>query len=108
MSEHVFDEAKWQAMTIFARMGNIGSEVGRSAKAFMANDSESFDGAFRRTIDLFDATVAGLVRQRSCRVREVLLARDQFVAQYFGDLPAVSPGLEAYFMQFAVADRIKK
>lgn len=108
MSEHVFDEAKWQAMTIFAQMGNIGSEVGRSAKAFTTNDKESFDGAFRRAIDLFDATVAGLVRQRSSRVREVLLARDQFVAQFYSDLPAVNPGLEAYFMQFAVADRIRK
>ena len=108
MSEHVFDESKWQAMTIFAQMGNIGSEVGRSAKAYQSADTESFNGAFRRALDLIDSTVDGLIKIKSPRVKELLLAREQFTLQYFGDVKAIDPGLEAYFTQFAIADRMSK
>ena len=108
MSDHVFDEAKWQAMSIFAQMGNIGSEVGRAAKAFNADDAVSFEGATKRALDLFDATSADLTRQKSPRLKEVLLARDQFTSQYFSDNPRVDSGLEAYFMYFAIAERMTR
>ena len=108
MSNHAFDTSKWQSMTLFAQMGNIGSEVGRTSKAFKASDKESFDGALRRAYDLFDATTNGLIKADSPRVREVLLARDQFSQQYFSDNPKVDDGLEAYFMQFAIADRLSR
>jgi hypothetical protein len=108
MSEHVFDQAKWQAMSIFAQMGNIGSEVGRAAKAYSTNDVASFEGATKRALDLFDATCAVLVTQKSPRLKEVLLARDQFTSQYFSDIPYVDSGLETYFMQFAIADRMTR
>lgn len=108
MNNHVFDVGEWQAMSIFAQMGNIGSEVGRAAKAFEGGDQDSFNGAFCRAIDLFDATATGLVRDKSPRTKEVLLARDQFSSQFFSDSPCVDPGIEAYFMQFAIADRLNR
>lgn len=33
MSKHIFDKEKWRKMTIFEKMGNIGSEVGRAFSA---------------------------------------------------------------------------
>lgn len=108
MSSHNFDVEKWQNMSIFAQMGNISSEVGRTAQAFQQNDQDSYDGALRRALDLFDATVGGLVKQKSPRLKEVLRAREVFTAQYFSPTPGVDPMLETYFMQFAIADRINR
>lgn len=108
MNNHDFDIAKWQATSIFAQMGNIGSEVGRSAKAYANGDTVSFEGAFKRALDLFDATTSGLVKSKSPRVKEVLLARDQFTQQYYGDNPKIDPSLEVYFMQFAIAERLQR
>jgi hypothetical protein len=109
MSSHVIDKARWQSMSIFWQLGNIGSEVGRSARAYLNGDTEGFQAAFARGIDLFDATVEGLVKTgQSARTREVLLSRDQFVSQFFSDTPKVEPSIEEYFMQFAVADRMKR
>lgn len=108
MSKHIFDKEKWQAMSFAAQMGNIGSEVGRSAKAYASGDTQSFDGACMRALDLFDATVAGLAKSKSPRLKEVLLARDQFTQQYYGDQPKIDPSLEVYFMQFAIAERLQR
>ncbi len=108
MIKHIFDKEKWQEMSFAAQMGNIGSEVGRSAKAYASGDTQSFDGAFRRALDLFDATTDGLVASKSPRLKEVLLAREQFTQQYFGDQPKIDPGLEVYFMQFAIAERLQR
>jgi hypothetical protein len=108
MNSHTFDTEKWQSMSIFAQMGNIGSEVGRAAKAYSNEDKDSFDGAFRRAIDLFHATTDGLVASKSPRVREVLLARDAFVSQYYGNIPEIDASLESYFMQYAIADRLTR
>ncbi len=104
---HQFDVEKWHKMTIFAQMGNIGSEVGRAANAYNNNDA-SFQAATKRALDLFDATVTGLVSIKSPRTKEVLLARESFTSQYFSDEPAVDPSLEQYFMQFAIADRLQR
>ena len=108
MSSHTLDTEAWQKMSIFAQMGNIGSEVGRAAKAYTSADAVSFDGAFRRALDLFDATISAQVDAKSPRLKEILLAREQFTAQYYGDTPAVDPSLESYFMQFAIADRLQR
>jgi len=107
-SSHVIDADKWQAMSIFAQMGNIGSEVGRAAKAYATNDTASFEGAFRRAIDLFDLSSAQSAKEKSPRLKEILLARDQFTSQYFSDTPYIDSGLEKYFMQFAIAERLNK
>lgn len=105
---HDFDNAKWQSMSVFEQMGNIGSEVGRAARAYSADDTVSWEAALKRGLDLFDATIEDFAKSKSPRLREVLLARDQFVSQYFSDNPAIDPKLENYFMQFAIAARLSR
>lgn len=103
MSEHVFDKAAWQGLTVFEQMGNIGSEVGRALDAKRRGDEVAMIGAFYRGLDLLDATADSLATQKSPRLTEILRAREQFAA-------AVESGtdnkLEAYFMNFAFAARI--
>ena len=43
--EHVFDRQKWQSLTIFEQMGNIGSEVGRAFAARRRGDTAAMTGA---------------------------------------------------------------
>lgn len=106
--QHKIDAERWQSMSIFWQMGNIGSEVGRSAKYFSDNRMDDFRSALARAIDLFDITVAGLIARKQACVHEVLIAKDQYLSQFFGDTPKIDPSIEAYFTQFAIADRLNR
>lgn len=106
MSKHVFDKQKWAAMTIFEQMGNIGSEFGRAMNAKNRGDKQLLEGALYRGLDLFNLTIEILVLQKSPRLREVLLARDQFTEFILTDKK--DPKLDDYFMQFAVAARLNR
>jgi len=46
--EHVFDRQKWQSLTIFEQMGNVGSEVGRAFAARRRGDTAAMTGAWQR------------------------------------------------------------
>ena len=98
VSEYVFDREKWQSLTIFEQMGNIGSEVGRAFAARRRGDTAAMTSAWRRGLDLLDATAEQLARQKSPKLREVLCARELFAGME-------DESLEDYFMWFAVAAR---
>ena len=101
MSSHVFDTKKWAALTMFEQMGNIGSEVGRSMNALQRGDEESLNGAYRRGLDLIDATVSAWHSEP--RKRELLRAREVFTDAV--ESKRVDRQLDNYFMQYAVAAR---
>lgn len=101
MSEHIFDRNKWQNLTIFEQMGNIGSEVGRALAAKRRGDEVAMNGAFFRGLDLIDATTEALAAKKSPRLVEVLRAREQFA----DSVENSDNGIEQYFMQFAIAAR---
>ena len=106
MSKYHVELEKWAALDILNQMGNIGSEVGRSIKAKNDGDQERFEGALKRALDLFDATTEVLTAQQSPRVREVLLAKYQYLSLFFARRRSEDPvSLENYFMQFAIAAR---
>lgn len=97
----MFDTTKWQSLTIFEQMGNIGSEVGRAYNAKRRGDEAAMNGALYRGLDLIDATAEKLARDKSPKLREVLRAREQFAA-------LEDDTLEQYFMNFAIAARIER
>lgn len=98
MSKYVFDKQKWQNLTIFEQMGNIGQEVGRAFAARRRGDTAAMTGAWQRGLDLLDATAEQLARQKSPKLREVLRARELFAGME-------DESLEDYFMWFAIAAR---
>jgi hypothetical protein len=109
MNRYQVDRARWAQMDILNQMGNIGSEVGRTISAKRRGDDERFDGALNRALDLFDATTESLAAQRSPRLKEVLRARDQFLSLFFaGTFEQDADNIERYFMQFAVAARLRQ
>jgi hypothetical protein len=109
MTSYAVDRQRWATLNILEQMGNIGSEVGRSIAARRAGNQERFDGALKRALDLFDATTEVLIAQKSPRVREVLIAREQFLNLFFGKAPKGDDRkIEKYFMQFAIAARLRR
>ena len=100
---YTIDRERWKQLSIFDQMGNIGSEASRTLK--LKRNGEDFQAALIRALDLFDATVELLVRNKSHRTKEVLRARDQFLqALFISD----DPTIETYFMQFAIAARLNR
>ncbi len=101
MSSHEFDKEKWAALSLFEQMGNIGSEVGRSMNALQRGDKDSLYGAYRRGLDLIDATVDAWNSEP--RKRELLRARKLFTDAI--ESQKIDRQLDAYFMQYAIAAR---
>ncbi len=92
---------EWAKRSLFEQLGNIGSEVGRTLK--MKRRGRDFEPALIRALDLFDATVTGLITTHPHRAKEVLRAKECFLdALYVKD----DPSIETYFMQFAIAARM--
>ncbi|WP_165052258.1 MULTISPECIES: hypothetical protein [unclassified Adlercreutzia] len=106
MASYQVDRGAWGRYTIFEQMGNIGSEVGRAIKAHRSGNDKRRQGAMDRAFDLFDATVECLADRQSPRLREVLLAREEF-ARLFSDgaFDEDADALERYFASFAIAAR---
>jgi hypothetical protein len=101
------DRDRWAHLSICEPMGNIGSEVGRAINAKRNNMPERVEGAINRALDLFSATVEVILREgtHKHRVREVLRARDEFLALFYDDRFDEADKIEEYFMHFALAAR---
>lgn len=104
--KHEIDDEKWAKLSIFEQMGNVGSEVGRALAAKRRGDQESMTAALYRGLDLLDATARVWAGRKSPRTREILRAREQFVEAIITDKD--DPGLETYFMRFAMAARLHR
>ena len=101
MSSHEFNAEKWATLSLFEQMGNIGSEVGRSMNALERGDETALDGAYRRGLDLIDATIKAWDSEP--RKRELLRARELFTNAV--ESKRVDRQLDSYFMQYAIAAR---
>lgn len=107
MTSHVALAAgRWTALTLAEQLANVGSEVDRALAARAAHQSDRFDGALRRALELFDLTVAD-DRWRGHRRREILRAREEFCRLFFDEQSpaAAGPTLSKYFLQFALLAR---
>ena len=100
-------DGRWQALTLFEQMGNIGSEVGRTMRA-RGNDVQAFQNAIARTLELIDLTIAD-PRHRK-RLKEITRAREFFCDATSDDprYDVTLSELDEYFLQFAIAARLKR
>lgn len=106
MASYEIDRQKWAELSIFEQMGNVGSEVGRAIKATRAGKERRAQNAIDRAVDLLDATVEVLVREKKPGTKEVLRAREEFLRLFYdGTFEQDADNIERYFNQFAVAAR---
>ena len=97
---------RWKSLSLVEQLANVGSEVDRAIKAHEAGRAERRDAAVNRALELFDLTAADQ-RWRGPKRREILRAREEFCALFWGDTeqPGVAASLSRYFLHFAVAAR---
>ncbi len=74
----------WQNRSITYQMGNIGSEVSRSLKWTAKGNSDRAATAIDRALELFDFSIEAN-RNNHARLREILIAREEFCDYFFGD-----------------------
>lgn len=96
---------RWIKFSFEERMGNIGSEVGRTFSAQKRSDEQGARAAAVRALDLFDATISD-PKLSACRHREILRAKGEYLDSI--SKKDKQAGIENYFMQFAIAARLNR
>jgi hypothetical protein len=97
---------RWREFTLVEQLANIGSEVGRAARAKARGAADDrFESALGRSLELFDLTLAD-ERWRGRR-REIARARELVCDFLVGDNVHRSSeqSLDGWFLPFAVAAR---
>lgn len=97
----------WQKLSLMEQLGNIGGEVTRATRWQGKNDQNFLNAAFR-TLELFDFTLDDS-RWRA-RLREIARAREVFCDAAFNngaEWHTTLSDLDEYFLQFALAARLK-
>lgn len=98
MQHTATNNKKWQSLTLYEQMGNIGSEVGRSVSS--RNRRSAIDRAF----ELFDLTLAD-TRWAGTRRREIARARENYAEIIASENLDELNKLSKYFYHFALASR---
>jgi hypothetical protein len=98
---------RWERLTFFEQMANIGSEVGRTINWKQKNNFDFSQKAFVRALELIDLTIAdsrNIKRLKElCRVREVMA--DYFV--FDNRYGSTDDKWQRYFMAFNYAARVR-
>jgi hypothetical protein len=69
-------------------------------------DEQRVEKAIDRALVLFSATIEQLIAEKSHRIKEVMRARDQYLALFYdGAFDEDADAIERYFMFFAFAAR---
>lgn len=99
---------RWYEFSLAQQMANIGSEVGRAARAQAREDQILFDGAVMRALELFELTIDDL-RWRK-RLKEITRARELFCAAVLGsnEYSTSLEDLDRYFNYFAYAASLER
>src|SRR3989338_554576 len=96
---------KWQELTFFEQMANIGSEVERTIKWKNKCNAEYSRLAFERALELMDLTIDN--EKSQSRLKELLLIRET-LADYFvleNDYHSTDKSWQNYFYAFNFAAR---
>lgn len=101
-------QGRWQELTLSEQMGNIGSEIGRAVSWRRKGDEKQKNNALDRALDLFDLTLDD--KRWHGRMKEIARSREVVCDVFFGDneYKVSLEKLEKYFLEFALAARMKK
>ena len=97
---------KWNNLSFFAQMANIGSEVERAIKWKNKGNAEYSRMAFERALELLDLTLAD--RKNMGRLRELVRVRE-CLADYFAfdnEYKSTDKAWHSYFFAFNFAARM--
>lgn len=96
---------RWQQLSFFEQMANIGSEVERALKWRNRGNADYSSRAFERALELLDMTKADARNRKKlkelCRLKEVLV--DSFDRNIYGSSDS---SWHSYFHAFNYAARL--
>ena len=98
---------RWQSLTLFEQLGNVGSEISRAIKWSSKNPATA-QAALYRGLELFDLMLDDPQHRGSvARLREIARAREVVVDFFAGsnEYGSTGPSLQKYFDHFALAAR---
>ena len=98
---------RWNKLSFFEQMANIGSEVERTIKWRDKNNKEYSDMAFERALELIDLTITD--PKNVSKLKEVVRAREA-LADYFAfnnEYHSTDKSWQNYFYAFSWAARLK-
>jgi hypothetical protein len=97
---------RWQTLTFFEQMANVGSEVERTIKWKNKGNVEYSRMAFERALELLDLTIDG--EKRQSRLKELARVRET-LADYFAfenSYNSTDKSWQNYFYSFNFAARV--
>ncbi|MDD3101749.1 MAG: hypothetical protein PHE59_01210 [Patescibacteria group bacterium] len=100
---------RWSVMTLAEQMANVGSEFERALQWKKKNNSQFFDNAAARMLDLMDLTISDK-RWHNHRLKELTRIREVVCEELFNESPNQKSieGLEKYFLSFGYLARLNK
>lgn len=98
---------KWQSLSFFEQMANIGAEIGRTIN-WQKKDKELSVSAFYRGVELLDATIDD--KKNTKKLKELCRLREMLVDYFLYDNIYASSDKEwnNYFYPFNYAARLAK
>jgi hypothetical protein len=97
----------WGKLTLFEQLGNVGSEVSRALQ-WREKDSTMSQNSFNRALELLDFTIRDSRWQG--RLKELVRVREFLCDAFYGgkEYGGTLESFDHYFLQFALAARLKK
>ena len=92
------DKERWQKLSFYQQMGNIGSEIGRVIHWYEKKDKKSKEDALWRALELIDLTIDQRPNRELFRLREIIC--DVFLNKNQHNVS--TEYLKNYFMDFAI------
>src|SRR3989344_9058528 len=99
-------QGRWFKLSLAEQLGNAGGEFERALTAKKQGDDTRLEKATARFYELMDLTIAD-PRWRGLRRREISRAKEQSAESLESEGAAGGPGLQQYFLQFALLARAK-
>jgi hypothetical protein len=98
----------WQRYSLMEQLANIGAEICRALSYEARGETDKREKALERGLELFDLTFDDSRWRR--RLKEITRAREVVCDYFYGgnQYKSTPESLERYFMQFAVATRLRK
>ena len=99
-------QGRWEKLSFFEQMANIGSEVERAINWKNKNNKEYSQLAFERALELIDLTIAD--QKNLKRLRELTRVRENFADYFIGgnNYSSSEKNWKNYFYSFAFASRL--
>ncbi|HSX10563.1 MAG TPA: hypothetical protein VLF94_02460 [Chlamydiales bacterium] len=101
-------DGKWFTMTLLEQMSNIGSEVHRTLLA--VGNTEQFQAAFRRALELFYLTLSDARWRGTGRYREIGRIHELYCHAVFGnnEYQTTLADLDRYFHSYTYAAQLER